>query len=150
MITQLKNPIQTQVTVNATLAKAWDCYTNPKHITQWTFASDDWCCPSSTNDLIIGGIFTTRMEAKDGSFGFDMSGFYTVVENQKQINYTMSTIEDANKEDTRHAEVHFESIDDNTTEVTVIFEPENENPIEMQQEGWQAILNNYKKHTESC
>jgi uncharacterized protein YndB with AHSA1/START domain len=146
----LKNPITTQVVVKATLAKAWDCYTNPKHITQWTFASDDWHCPSSTNDLQEGGLFSTRMEAKDGSFGFDMGGFYTLVDNQKQINYTMSSIEDANKEDTRHAEVYFKSIDDETTEVTVIFEPENENPTEMQQGGWQAILNNYKKHTESC
>jgi uncharacterized protein YndB with AHSA1/START domain len=146
----LKNPIQTQVMVKATLEKAWDCYTNPENITQWTFASDDWHCPSASNDLVTGGLFSSRMEAKDGSFGFDMQGFYTLVDNQKQIKYTMGSIEDANKPDTRHAEVHFKSIDDNTTEVIVIFEPENENPVEIQQGGWQSILNNYKKHTESC
>ncbi len=146
----LKNPIKTQVIIDASLAKAWDCYTSPKHITKWTFASDDWHCPSSTNDLKVGGQFSSRMEAKDGSFGFDMHGFYTLVDDHKQINYTMGLEEDSNNEDARHAQVHFRSIDDKTTEVTVMFEPENKNPADMQQGGWQAILNNYKKHTKNC
>jgi uncharacterized protein YndB with AHSA1/START domain len=141
----LNNPITVQVTLKAPISKAWDCYTQPQHIIGWNFASDDWQCPKSENDIRVGGVFTSRMEAKDGSVGFDFCGFYTAVIDHELIEYTMGTPQNPD----RKAEVKFESISEGETKVTVSFEPEQENPIEMQQTGWQSILDNYKKYTES-
>lgn len=133
----------TKITVTAKIMadvhKVWENYTLPEHITKWNFASDDWHCPSATNDLREGGKYSARMEAKDGSFGFDFNVVYDEIIPQQKIAYTM--------EDGRKASITFEKMD-NATNVTVVFDAEQMNPVEMQQNGWQAILNNFKKYTE--
>jgi uncharacterized protein YndB with AHSA1/START domain len=144
----MTNPITTTSTIIAPISNVWECYTQPEHIKCWNFASDDWCCPSATNDLKAGGKFTSRMEAKDGSMGFDFGGIYTEVEKEKLIRYTMYVLENQSKEDGRKVEILFEKIGDEETKITVNFEPEDENPREMQQGGWQSILNNFKKYAE--
>lgn len=132
--------ITVQANVNAPIAKIWELWTKPKHITQWNNASDDWHTPHAENDLKVGGKFTSRMEAKDGSFGFDFWGIYDKVVPDKLIAYTMS--------DSRKAETTF-TASGRETRITTIFEAETENPVDMQREGWQAILNNFKKYAES-
>jgi uncharacterized protein YndB with AHSA1/START domain len=144
----MTNAIIIQTTILAPISKVWKFYTEPERITKWSFASDDWCCPRATNNLSVGGTFSTRMEAKDGSTGFDFGGHYTEVEDEKLIRYTMNTIEDQEGKPGRKVEILFESISIGETKVTVSFEPETENPSEMQQAGWQSILNNFKKYTE--
>lgn len=119
--------------------QAWDYYTLPEHIVQWNFASEDWCCPRATNDLKVGGMYSARMEAKDGSFGFDFDGCYEEVIRHERLVYRIA--------DGRAVQVVFSGKGLNT-EVTVSFDPENLNPIELQRQGWQAILNNYKRHVE--
>lgn len=118
----------------------WNAYNSVEDIMQWNHASDDWHCTNSINDLRIGGKFINRMEAKDGSFGFDFEGVYTELIPFKKIAYTMA--------DGRKAEVNFES-HKNYTDILVRFEAELENPVDMQRDGWQAILNNFKKYVES-
>lgn len=125
--------------VNAPVDKVWDCFTLPEHITQWNFAIPEWHCPSATNDLRTGGRFSFRMEARDGSMGFDFSGVYTEVRTGQHIAYTM--------DDDRKATVDFTSGSGGTA-VTTRFEAESQNPIEMQQGGWQAILDNFKRYAE--
>lgn len=132
-------PITIRVHVAASLTQTWTCWISPEHITQWNFAGDDWHCPSATNDLRIGGKFTSRMEAKDGSFGFDFEGIYDQVIPFALIRYSM--------EDGRRVEIRFEESGDGTV-VTETFDPESENPIDMQRDGWQMILNNFKRHVE--
>jgi uncharacterized protein YndB with AHSA1/START domain len=144
----LNNSITIQAIIQSNISKVWYYYTSPQHVTGWNFASLDWCCPSATNDLKVGGVFSSRMEAKDGSFGFDFGGFYTQVENEKLICYTMGKPEGEPVELARKVEVIFETISDEETKITVNFEPETENPIEMQQVGWQSILDNFKQYTE--
>lgn len=131
--------ISIQATVHATTQKAWDYYTLPEHIIHWNFASPDWHCPAATADVRVGGKFSARMEAKDGSFGFDFEGIYSEIIPGEKLVYGLA--------DGRQVAVSFTKLDDNTT-VTVDFDAENENPIDMQRDGWQAILNNYKTYTE--
>jgi uncharacterized protein YndB with AHSA1/START domain len=121
------------------MEQVWDKWTNPQHIIHWNFASDDWCCPRASNDLVVGGKFNTRMESKDGSMGFDFEGVYTAIVPFKQIDYVLA--------DERTISVQFEEVTGGI-QVTEIVDPEHENPVEMQQAGWQAILNNFKLHTE--
>jgi uncharacterized protein YndB with AHSA1/START domain len=130
-----------QTTIHAPLAKAWEFWTTPEHIMQWNNASDDWHTTNAQNDLRKGGNFSSRMEAKDGSFGFDFGGTYDEVIVHELIAYTLG--------DGRKVNVTFESHGDETNIVEIV-EAENENPIEMQQVGWQAILDNFKRYTESC
>jgi uncharacterized protein YndB with AHSA1/START domain len=132
--------IKITATVDANLKKAWDYYTNPAHIIHWNFAHPSWCCPSAENDLRIGGKYRARMEATDGSFGFDFEGVYTKLVDGHSFTFVLG--------DEREVDLSFEEIEDGTL-VTTIFDPETENPIELQQNGWQAILDNYKKYTES-
>ncbi len=132
--------ITVQATLNAPAKKAWDYYTDPKHITQWNFADPSWHCPSASNDMRVGGTYSARMEAKDGSFGFDFGAVYTQLDPGKSFTYKIG--------DGREATVQF--LEKNgATDVTVEFEAENQNPVEMQRGGWQAILNNYKNYTEN-
>jgi uncharacterized protein YndB with AHSA1/START domain len=135
---------QTKITVDATISadtnKVWDFWTKPEHITKWNFAIDDWQCPRAENDLRVGGKYFARMEAKDGSFGFDLEAIYNEVVDQKKLTYTMS--------DGRQAATTFENLD-GTTRVTTIFDAESVNDVEMQRAGWQAILNNFKKYVET-
>ncbi len=127
-------------TINKNVKTVWEAFTLPQHITNWYFASPDWHAPSSENNPIIGGKFKTRMEAKDGSFGFDFSGTYTNVILHKELDYTL--------DDNRLVTVSFK-VENNQTIVTESFEPESENTHELQQQGWQLILDNFKKYTES-
>jgi uncharacterized protein YndB with AHSA1/START domain len=132
--------ITVQVSINSTLEKVWNAMTLPEQITNWYFASPDWHAPKATNDLRVGGKFMTRMEAKDQSFGFDFEGEYTFLELHKRYDYIL--------EDKREIAVILEEKDGMVT-VTEIFDPENENPIEMQQQGWQMILDNFKNYVET-
>jgi uncharacterized protein YndB with AHSA1/START domain len=120
--------------------KSWKCYTDPNHIVNWNFATEDWCCPNAENDLRVGGKYRARMEAKDGSFGFDFTAIYKKLEIGKSFSYEM--------EDGRSVEVNFNNVD-GATEIVVEFDPENQNPLEMQRDGWQAILNNFKSYVEN-
>lgn len=126
--------------VDAPLADVWAKWINPADIMQWNFAGDDWHCPMAANDLRAGAQFNYRMEAKDGSFGFDFGGVYTEIIPKELITYTMG--------DGRKVEIRFEGNEEQTT-VTEKFEPENMNALDMQRMGWQMILNNFKKHAES-
>jgi uncharacterized protein YndB with AHSA1/START domain len=135
-----KQRITVAAIVNVPIEAVWDCWTNPKHITKWNNASDDWHTPHAENDLRIGGKFLSRMESIDGSMGFDFIGTYEEVVEYKMIAYTM--------EDARKVEIAFVSEDGKTTKVTEAFDPENENTPELQQTGWQAILDNFKKYAE--
>jgi uncharacterized protein YndB with AHSA1/START domain len=135
------NPTKIKIAaiVNAPVEKVWDSYTNPKHIVHWNFADPSWHCPSAENDLRMGGTYKARMEAKDGSFGFDLEGTYTEVVLGQKLMYAMGE---------RVVTTEFIA-NGNQTEVTTVFDAENENPIAMQQQGWQMILNNFKNYTET-
>lgn len=135
-----KTKLTVQVTIHAPIEKVWNLWTDPNHIIKWNNASDDWHTPRAENDLRAGGKFLSRMEAKDGSFGFDFSGTYTNVEPLKKIEYTL--------EDERNVQIIFVAEGDKTT-VTETFEAEQENSEELQQAGWQSILDNFKKYTEA-
>lgn len=132
--------ITVTATVGADAAKAWQYYTQPEHITKWNFASDDWQCPWAENDMKPGGKYIARMEAKDGSMGFDFEAVYDEVNLGESFTYTMS--------DGRRVDVTFTE-NNNSTDVTVVFDPENIHPVDFQKAGWQAILDNYKKYTEN-
>ncbi len=137
---EVKNTITVETTIKAPVEKVWRNWSTPEDIIQWNSASDDWHTPKAENDLREGGKFLSRMEAKDGSFGFDFWGIYDEVKPNELIKYTMG--------DGRKAEIRF-SGNDNETKVVETFETETENPLEMQRAGWQSILNNFKKYTES-
>ncbi|GEO04362.1 hypothetical protein AAE02nite_20260 [Adhaeribacter aerolatus] len=140
METTNSTSIKVETTIQAPVEKVWQYWTEPRHITQWNQASDDWHTPRAENDLRVGGAFLSRMEAKDGSFGFDFTGNYTEVQEHQQISYTM--------EDGRKVQILFEG---NGPETTVIetFDAETNHSPEMQQAGWQAILNNFKNYVEA-
>ncbi|GLT10288.1 SRPBCC family protein [Sulfitobacter porphyrae] len=126
--------------IDAPVARVWQAYSTPADITQWNFASDDWCCPSASADLKVGGAYSARMEAKDGSFGFDFDAVYEEVEPNKALTLAMS--------DGRKARTTFE-VENGKTKVTTTFDAEDQNPVDMQRDGWQAILNNFKRHVEA-
>jgi uncharacterized protein YndB with AHSA1/START domain len=126
-------------TVSASKQKVWDYYTQPEHITNWNFADLSWHCPSATNDLTVGGRYVARMEARDGSFGFDFDAVYTEINIGENFTYEFGG---------RYATVTFIEINEQT-EVVITFDPETENSIELQRAGWQSILNNFKNYTES-
>lgn len=132
--------ITVQNTVNASLEKAWQFWTQPEHVMQWNNASDDWHCPKASNDLKVGGKFNYTMAAKDGSMSFDFEGEYTKVEDYSLIEYDII--------DGRKVIIQFEKKEQGI-QITESFEPENMHPEEFQQQGWQAILNNFKKYTEN-
>ncbi len=131
--------VTVKTTVNVPVEKVWEYWTEPKHITQWNNASDDWHTPIAENDLTVGGKFLTRMEAKDGSFGFDFGGIYDEVKLNEVIAYTLG--------DGRKVNITFKA-QGNETEVIETFDAETTNSVEMQQAGWQAILDNFKKYSE--
>ena len=140
MDTQPKTVLTVQSTINAPVEKVWEYWTIPEHIIKWATASDDWHTPRAENDLRVGGSFSSRMEAKDGSFGFDFGGTYDTVEEHKTIAYTM--------DDNRKVKVDFSGDGDATT-VIETFEAEGTHSLELQKGGWQAILDNFKKYVES-
>ena len=128
--------ISVSVEINAPIAKAWGAYVSPEAINQWNFASDDWQCRDARVDLRVGGSFSSHMEAKDGSFGFDFEGTYTNIVDHQLLEYSFGD---------RSAKVLFEQFGE-SSKVTVEFDTEDENSVDMQREGWQAILNNYAKY----
>jgi uncharacterized protein YndB with AHSA1/START domain len=134
------NTITVLVTINAPITKVWEYYTIPIHVQEWNQASPDWHCPTATNELEIGKKFSFTMAAKDGSFSFDFWGTYTTIETNSKLYSTLC--------DGRALQCEFEAIDVNTTQLTQTFEPETENPMELQQQGWQAILNSFKNYVE--
>jgi uncharacterized protein YndB with AHSA1/START domain len=140
MDSKVRTKITVESTVNVPVEKVWHLWTTPEHITQWSNASDDWHTPHAENDLREGGSFISRMEARDGSYGFDFGGVYNEVKTNKVIAYTMG--------DGRKVRVSF-SGSDNETHISETFEAEDENSVDLQRGGWQAILNNFKKYAES-
>jgi len=134
------NPITVQTIVKAPMSKVWDAWNNPEHIVRWAFASDDWEAPAAENDLRTGGRFKTVMAAKDKSTSFDFEGTYTAVEEFRLIEYDMS--------DGRYVKIEFSETPEGV-KVVETFDPENENSEELQRNGWQAILDNFRKYVES-
>lgn len=141
MNTAEKTAITVEATVNAPVEKVWKHWNEPRHITKWCAASDDWHAPHAENDLRKDGRFKTTMAAKDGSFSFDFGGVYTKVDPHRSIEYII--------DDGRKVSIVF-TAQGNATKVTETFEPEGTNPIEMQRGGWQAILDNFKTYTEKA
>jgi uncharacterized protein YndB with AHSA1/START domain len=131
--------ITVETTVAAPLAEVWRAYTTPEDIIQWNAASDDWHTTAATVDLRAGGAFSSRMEAKDGSMGFDFAGTYTKINKHRLIAYDFGD---------RKATITFEEGPDGVR-VRVSFDPETTHPLDMQRDGWQAILNNFKRHVEA-
>ncbi|HEX5168369.1 MAG TPA: SRPBCC family protein [Cyclobacteriaceae bacterium] len=140
MDTATKTKITVEASINAPVEKVWNYWSEPKHITKWCQASDDWHAPYAENDLRTNGKFKTTMAAKDGSMSFDFEGVYSNVQPHKLIEYTIG--------DGRTVKIIF-TADGNKTTVTETFEAESSNPVEMQRGGWQAILDNFKKYMES-
>jgi uncharacterized protein YndB with AHSA1/START domain len=140
METKEKTKITVQTTVKRPVADVWSLWNEPKHITKWCSATEEWHTPRAENDLREGGKFLSRMEAKDGSFGFDFGGTYDKVTPNKTIAYTMG--------DGRKCEIDFTGMG-NETSIVETFEAESQNPVEMQKGGWQAILDNFRKYAES-
>ena len=140
MAIQEKTIITVGTTINAPVKKVWDYWTKPEHITRWNSASEDWHTPSATNDLKVGGSFSCRMEAKDGSMGFDFGGIYDAIRENEYIEYTLG--------DGRKVKVTFTAVE-NGTKLSESFDAETTNSRDMQKTGWQSILDNFKKYTES-
>lgn len=135
-----KRKITIHAGINANIVKVWEFYNEPKHITKWNFTDPLWHCPTATNDLRVGGRYSARMEAKDGSFGFDFNGLYIEVIEHEKIAYLL--------EDERTVEITFEN-ENGSTLLTITFEAENQNTLEAQKQGWQSILDNFKKYVEN-
>lgn len=131
--------IEVGAIINADANRVWDAWTKPEHITQWNSASEDWHCPSAANDLRKGGKYVARMEARDGSVGFDFEAIYDEVVDRKRISYTMT--------DGRQATTTFADVG-GRTKVTTVFDAENEHPADFQKAGWQAIMDNFKRYVE--
>jgi len=140
METKNATNITVEATVNAPVEKVWSYFTQPQHVKNWNNASDDWHTPRAENDLQVGGNFVYRMEAKDGSFGFDFGGTYDAVKENEYLEYTIG--------DGRKVKISF--IPQGTsTKVVENFEAETTNSVELQRTGWQSILDNFKKYTEA-
>ena len=131
--------ITVEAIVNAPVEIVWSLWTDPEHIVNWNAASDDWHTPKASNDLQVGGKFTSTMAAKDGGMSFDFEGVYSAVNEYKLIAYEIA--------DGRKVSVTFID-EDEVTKIVETFEAEGTNPVEMQRGGWQAILNNFKKYAE--
>jgi uncharacterized protein YndB with AHSA1/START domain len=131
--------LEVRATIAAPLDQVWEKWTQAAHVVNWNFAHESWCCPRAQVDFCVGGTSSYRMEAKDGSMGFDLDATFTAIEDHKQI---LSVLADGRK-----VAVDFSMVD-NQTEVIQRFEPEQENPLELQQGGWQAILNQFKSYCE--
>lgn len=139
MGTSHSTKVTVQSVIQAPVEKVWRYWTEPEHITKWNQASEDWHAPKAENDLRVGGKFLTRMEAKDGSAGFDFVGIYDAVKQHEEISYTM--------EDGRKVDISFIDQGDET-KIIETFDAESIHPVEFQQAGWQAIMDNFKKYTE--
>ena len=130
--------LEVRATIAAPLDQVWEKWTQAAHVVNWNFAHESWCCPRAQVDFCVGGTSSYRMEAKDGSFGFDFAGTYTKVIDRNLLEYAFGD---------RMASVAFQQ-EAECVRVTVTFDAENEHPADMQQQGWQAILDNFKRHVE--
>lgn len=142
------DPISVTVTVAVPPDRAWEAFTRPEAVVRWNFASDDWHCPQAGSDLRVGGRFSYRMEARDGSFGFDFEGTFTEVVPHQRLSFVLGDAVADTEGDARRVTVLFVG-GDGHTEVRETFTPESTHPLEMQRAGWQAILDNYRRHAES-
>lgn len=140
MTTTETTAITVATTVQAPVQKVWALWTDPKHITQWNYATDEWHSPRAENDLRVGGRFNYRMESKDGSMGFDFTGTYINIEENKEISYVI--------DDGRKVVVKFLPYGNETT-VKETFEAEGTHSDELQRQGWQAIISNFKQYAEA-
>ena len=136
----MKHKIAIEQQIEKPIDRVWQCYTEPEHILNWNHASEDWHTTKALNDLVIGGRFSYRMEAKDGSFGFDFEGTYVSIDHPQRIVYVL--------DDQRLVSIKFHAHGDETT-VEIVFEAEEDNAYELQQQGWQAILDQFKHYVES-
>jgi uncharacterized protein YndB with AHSA1/START domain len=136
----MKHKIAIEQHIEQNIDLVWMFYTSPEHIIHWNHASDDWHTTKAENDLRIGGRFSSRMEAKDGSFGFDFEGTYVAVDPFERIDYIL--------DDNRIVSIRFHAYA-STTKIEIIFEAEEENSYELQEQGWQAILDQFKRYVES-
>jgi len=141
MTTENKTKITIEATVKAPAEKVYDIWTSPADIVRWSTPSPEWHTSRAEHDLSEGGKFNYRMEAKDGSFGFDFGGVFDTLKKNELIEYTIG--------DGRKVEIHFNKKGDNETHIVQTFEAEGQNPIEMQRAGWQAILDSFKNYTEN-
>jgi uncharacterized protein YndB with AHSA1/START domain len=132
--------IQIEALISAPVQSVWLAYTQPSHIINWNFASPDWQCPWAKNDMRVGGKYEARMEARDGSFGFEFEAVYEAIDPQKSFSYTMP--------DGRNVQVSFEEMGEKT-KIRIVFDPENQNLLDLQKNGWQSILDNFKAYTEA-
>lgn len=139
-MTTAATTITIETLVNASAEKVWNFWNDPAHIVLWNAATPEWHTPRASNDVRAGGEFNFRMEAKDGSFGFDFFGVYDEVKPMEYIEYTMG--------DNRKVKISFKNTEGGV-HIVQNFEAENENPVEMQRAGWQSILDNFKKYSES-
>ena len=133
--------IKIEITILASMDLVWECFTDRDHIEEWYFASEDWHCPNAENNFEVGGKFNYRMEAKQGGFGFNFSGVFDEIIPHKVIKYYL--------DDGRKVAVNFENEEGNTVKLMEVFQPEKENPLDLQRNGWYAILNNFKKYVEN-
>ncbi len=132
--------ISIETTINAPLETVWAAWTTPEDITQWNFASDDWICPKADIELKVGGSFSSRMEAIDGSMGFDFGGTFTIIEEHSKIEYVL--------EDDSKVLITFSETDQGI-KLVESFDAEDEHSAKQQKQGWQSILNNFKRHVEN-
>jgi uncharacterized protein YndB with AHSA1/START domain len=137
----MSDQIVIEVVIDRPVSSVWVAWTQPEHIVQWNFASDEWACPQAENDLRNGGSFSYRMAAKDGSVSFDFGGVHSKVIEHQQIESTLG--------DGRLMRVSFEELSGGKTRLVEAFEPEGTNPLELQRMGWSAILENFRKHAET-
>lgn len=131
--------IAIETTVDAPIERVWTAWVTPSDITQWNFASEDWCCPSARIDLVVGGTFNYRMEARDGSMGFDFEGTFTAIDPQARIEYALA--------DERRVAITFARTRSGVR-IVETFDADDENAAEQQRQGWQCILDNFKAHAE--
>ena len=136
----ITHQIEVSAVIDQPVQTVWDAFTTPEDITQWNQASEDWHCPEARQDLRVGGRFSSLMAAKDGSMQFEFSGEYTKVEPAQRYEYRL--------DDGRMVSVDFEAVTPEQTRLTERFDPEQMNPLEMQQAGWQAILDGFKSYVE--
>ncbi len=132
--------ISIETIINAPLELVWQSFVTPEDIVCWNFAIDEWCCPKAELELVVGGSFNYRMEAKDGSFGFDFSGTFVAIKSYQALSYTLG--------DGRRVDIEFINTPDGV-KVTESFDAEDENSAEMQRQGWLGILHNFRRHVES-
>ena len=136
----VKMEISIETTVNAPIERVWSAWITPDDIKNWNFASEDWCCPNARIDFTVGGKFSYRMEATDGSMGFDFEGRFTTINTKRHIEYALG--------DGRKVSITFSKTDEGIR-VVETFEAEDEHAASQQKQGWQSILDNFKKHVET-